>query len=84
MFRIKYIILTIITFVQYIYACTNCYIPIAHAGDDATYFVGCTATLDGSLSYDLDFIDEKNYSCHRYNSASRQSPHAPAWFFIVQ
>ena len=48
----------IITFAQYIYACTNCYIPIAHAGDDMTYFVGCTATLDGSLSYDLDFTDD--------------------------
>ena len=58
MFRIKYIILTIITFAQYIYACTNCYIPIAHAGDDVTYFVECIATLDGSLSYDLDFADD--------------------------
>ncbi len=34
------------------------YIPIAHAGDDVTYFIGCTATLDGSLSYDLDFADD--------------------------
>ena len=58
MFRMKYIILTIITFVQYIYACTNCYIPVAHAGDDMTYLVGSTAILDGSLSYDLDFADD--------------------------
>ena len=38
-----------------IYACNrgdNCFIPEADAGEDQTYYIGSTVTLDGSGSYD--------------------------------
>ena len=35
-----------------LYACTNCYIPVAYAGEEENYYIGCNATLDGTLSYD--------------------------------
>ena len=38
--------------------CTgNCYEPIANAGNDANYYQGSTALLDGSASYDPDDIN---------------------------
>ena len=30
----------------------NCYIPVAYAGEDENYYIGCNATLNGTLSYD--------------------------------
>ena len=37
---------------SFIYACTNCYIPIANAGDDELWAVGVTVELNGEMSSD--------------------------------
>ena len=34
--------------------CTNCDIPISNAGEDKTFYIGSTITLDGTSSYDPD------------------------------
>ena len=37
--------------------CTDCYYPVAIAGEDQTYYKGSTVILDGSLSYDPEGSD---------------------------
>ena len=64
--KIKYILLLIICFSQVIEACTNCYIPVAHAGEDVTYYIQSTATLDGTLSYDPDSLDDSDENTLTY------------------
>ena len=38
--RIKYILLIVFSFIHVVFACTNCYIPIAYAGEEENYYIG--------------------------------------------
>ena len=50
--KLKYILIFCFSYIGIIYACTNCYIPIAYAGEDQLWAENVTVTLDGSISYD--------------------------------
>ena len=53
------------------YPCSNCFPPIANAGDDYTVINGGAGILDGSESYDPDNFDLQlsslqNVMCYVY------------------
>ena len=53
--KIKYMIFSYIFLISIVFACprgTNCFIPAADAGEDKTYYINSTVTLDGSGSSD--------------------------------
>ena len=52
--KIKYILITQILLSGFLMACINCDIPVSDAGEDKTYYLGSTVTLDGSNSYDSE------------------------------
>ena len=49
-----------------VYPCVrgdNCFIPEANAGEDKTYYIGSTVTLDGTSSYDPENSENESTAC---------------------
>ena len=52
--KIKNILILFVSLSSMLIACINCDIPVSDAGEDQTYYLGSTVTLDGSNSYDSE------------------------------
>jgi len=50
--KLNHILIFCTIYMSFMYACTNCYIPIANAGDDELWSVDVTVELDGGMSSD--------------------------------
>ena len=46
--KIKNILILFVSLSSMLVACINCDIPVSDAGEDQTYYLGSTVTLDGS------------------------------------